>query len=125
MERTPQPKRKLTGLIVAIVVIVVLVVLFGSACSCMCAVSRCIGSDGCMPVCGGFEWLPDHSDAWMETVPPQTAAPTAVPVPPQPEDTPDPVIFDGQTSLKTPVPPNDPDGCVPKRYSSETTARTP
>lgn len=116
VERTPQPKRKLTGLIVAIIVIVVLVVLFGSACSCMCAVSRCIGSDGCMPVCGGIEWLPDHSDAWMETVPPQTAAPTAVPVPPQPEDTPDPVIFDGQTSLKTPVPQNDPAGWVrPKK----------
>ena len=104
MERTPQPKRKLTGLIVAIVVIAALVVLFGSACSCMRICGSCIGSDGCMPACSGFEWLPDHSDAWMETVPPQTAAPTAVSETPQPEDTPDPVIFDGQVSLKTPVP---------------------
>ena len=50
MERTPQPKRKLTGLIVAIVVIAALVVLFGSACSCMRICGSCIGSDGCMPV---------------------------------------------------------------------------
>ncbi|MBR4905979.1 MAG: hypothetical protein IKZ44_03915 [Clostridia bacterium] len=79
---------KLVALIVAVVVIAVLVALFGTVCTCLCTFRACLGWDGCMPSCSEFEWLPDHSDAWLETdepsvaletAPPATQAPTAVP----------------------------------------------
>ncbi len=70
---------KLIGLILTILAIVVGVLLIGSLCTCLCTCGTCVGFNGCMPVCSEFEWLPDHSDAWMETIPPQTAAPTAAP----------------------------------------------
>ena len=81
---------KLIGLIVTVIVIAVLVALFGTLCACLCTFRACLGWDGCMPACSEFEWLPDHSDAWLETdepvvaletAPPATQAPTAVPAP--------------------------------------------
>ena len=70
---------KLIGLILLILAIAVAVALLGTLCTCLCTCGTCIGWNGCMPVCSKFEWLPDHSDAWLETVPPQTAAPTEPP----------------------------------------------
>ena len=70
---------KLVGLILAVLAIAVLVALTGTLCACLCTCGGCVGFDGCLPRCSKFEWLPDHSDAWIETVPPQTAAPTAKP----------------------------------------------
>ena len=75
---------KLIALIVAVVVIAVLVALFGKVCACLCTFRACLGWNACSE----FEWLPDHSDAWLETdepvvaletAPPATKAPTAVP----------------------------------------------
>ena len=70
---------KLAALILTVLAIAVAVVLLGTLCTCLCTCGSCIGFNGCIPVCSKFEWLPDHSDAWLETVPPQTAAPTNVP----------------------------------------------
>jgi hypothetical protein len=104
---------KLIGLIVTIIAIAVLVALVGTLCTCLCTCGSCIGFDGCMPVCSGFEWLPDHSDAWMETVPPQTAAPTAVPETPAPTDAPASLspLDAEQQPVKTPAP-DDPSAWV-------------
>ena len=77
---------KLVVLIVTVVVIAVFVAILGTLCTCLCTFGACL--DGYMPSCGGCEWLPDHSDAWLEpdepavslvTAPPATKAPTAAP----------------------------------------------
>ena len=79
---------KLIGLILTVLAIAVLVMLLGTLCTCLCTCGTCVGFNGCMPVCSKFEWLPDHSDAWLETdepvvslvtAPTATTAPTAVP----------------------------------------------
>ena len=109
MERKPQPKKKLTGLIVAIVVIAAAIVLFGSMCACACRIGKCLENAVDVP-----------QDAAKPTALPAEPTPRATP---QPEtaansspDTPDPMIFDGQVSLKTPVPQENPAAWVrPKK----------
>lgn len=92
MERNDK-SGKLIGLILLILAIAVAVVLLGTLCTCLCTCGTCVGWNGCMPVCSKFEWLPDHSDAWLltdepvvslVTAPPATKAPTAVPETPAP-----------------------------------------
>ena len=78
---------KLIALTVTVIVIAVLVALFGTLCSCICTFRACLGWDGCIPACGGFEWLPDHSDDWLLTAAPETAAPTKAPTEPPSEST--------------------------------------
>lgn len=100
---------KLIGLILTVLAIAVAVVLLGTLCTCLCTCGSCFGFDGCMPICSRFEWLPDHSDAWLLTAPPETAAPTSAPTEPpaetpsalspldqeqQPAATPTPVLSD-------------------------------
>lgn len=73
---------KLIGLILAVLAIAVLVVLLGTLCTCLCTCGTCVGRNGCMQVCSKFEWLPDHSDAWLLTEAPTTSAPTKAPTEP-------------------------------------------
>ena len=75
---------KLIGLILTVLAIAVLVMLLGTLCTCLCTCGTCVGFNGCMPVCSKFEWLPDHSDAWLETDEPVVSlvtAPTATTAP--------------------------------------------
>jgi hypothetical protein len=104
---------KLAGLILAVLVIAVFVALVGTLCTCLCTCGSCVGFEGCMPVCSRFEWLPDHSDAWMQTAVPPTAAPTAIPETPASTDAPaslSPLDVE-QQPVKTPAP-DDPSAWV-------------
>ena len=82
MEQTPHTKAKLTGLIVAVIVIAAVVILLGSLCTCLCVCGSC-SLDCFTPDCSGFEWLPDHSDAWLLTAAPTVQSTTASPAPVQ------------------------------------------
>lgn len=97
---------KLVGLILAVLAIAVLVALTGTLCTCLCTCGSCAGFDGCMPRCSKFEWLPDHSDAWLLTAPPQTVAPTAIPEPSAPTAAPASLspLDAEQQPIETPTP---------------------
>ncbi len=69
-------KGKLTGLVVAVIVIAAIVVLVGTLCTCLCTCRACLSG---LNFDDGFEWLPDHSDAWLETDEPIVALETAPP----------------------------------------------
>ena len=100
---------KLATLILTVLAIAAGIVFLGTLCTCLCTCGSCLISDGCPSSIDEIEWLPDHSDAWMETVPPQTAAPTAVPEPSAPASL-SPLDIE-QQPLKTPVP-DDPSAWV-------------
>ena len=103
---------KLTCLIIAIVVIAVLVVIVGSACTCLCSVSRCLSH---MPV-GIQDDLFTAEPTQVPVVQTPTQAPTAVPVTVAPTAATGSLSPLDQENLPAATPAPDPSGWVrPKK----------